>query len=144
MSTGLPRVDLHSSRGREPSYLGLFSIFGLGGYLGRRKGIFRSSCNWVPVPDGLVPVPKPIFGPVAGWYRYRMIGYRYPVRNFVQKVFDTGTGIWVPVPTAALNSDGHNFSVRALFGVFLDSMERSLSQESIHMPVGGNWCLQPS
>ena len=35
-------------------------------------------------------------------------------------------------------SDDHIFRVRTPFGVFLDSMESSLSQEYIHMPVEGN------
>ena len=37
-------------------------------------------------------------------------------------------------------SNDHNFLVRAPFRVFLDSMESSLTQESIHMPMEGNWC----
>ena len=41
-----------------------------------------------------------------------------------------------------LTSDDHNFLVRTLFWVFLDSMESPLSQESIHIPMEGNWCSQ--
>ena len=37
-------------------------------------------------------------------------------------------------------SEGHNFFVRTLFQVFLDSMEIPLSQDSIHMPVDGSRC----
>ena len=40
-------------------------------------------------------------------------------------------------------SNGYNLFVRTLFRMFLDYMERPLSQESIHMHVDGNWCLQP-
>ena len=38
------------------------------------------------------------------------------------------------------NSEDHIFRVRTSFGVFLDSMESSLSQEYINMTVEGNWC----
>ena len=40
----------------------------------------------------------------------------------------------------APTSDDHNFLVRSPFQVFLDSMERSLSIESDHMPVDGILC----
>ena len=39
----------------------------------------------------------------------------------------------------APTSDDHNFLVRSLFQVFLDSMDSSLSIESYHMPVDGIW-----
>ena len=37
-------------------------------------------------------------------------------------------------------SDDNNFLIRSLFCSFLDSMERSLSLESNHMPEDGIWC----
>ena len=36
--------------------------------------------------------------------------------------------------------DDHNFLVQSLIRMFLDSMERSLSLESDHMPVKGMLC----
>ena len=39
--------------------------------------------------------------------------------------------------------DDHIFRVRTLFGVFLDSMERPLSQDYFHAPVEGSGCPQP-
>ena len=37
-------------------------------------------------------------------------------------------------------SNDHNFLVRALFWVFLDSMESIWSLESDHLLFNGNWC----
>ena len=38
--------------------------------------------------------------------------------------------------------DDHNFLVRTPFRVFLDSIEKTWSQESSNVPVEGNWCSQ--
>ena len=43
------------------------------------------------------------------------------------------TFFWVTVHTRPPTLDGHNFLVRTLICVFLDSMERPLSLESIHI-----------
>ena len=42
-----------------------------------------------------------------------------------------------------LTLDDHNFFVRTPFEVFLDSMERPLSQESRFMHVEDKWGSQP-
>ena len=42
-----------------------------------------------------------------------------------------------------LTLDNHIFHVRTLFGVFLDSMESPLNQESFHVPLEGSGCPQP-
>ena len=39
-------------------------------------------------------------------------------------------------------SDDHIFRVRTPFGVFLNSMESPLSQDSFHVPVEGSGCPQ--
>ena len=39
--------------------------------------------------------------------------------------------------------DYHIFRFRTPFGVFLDSMERPLSQDYFHVPVKGSGCPQP-
>ena len=39
--------------------------------------------------------------------------------------------------------DDHIFHVRTPFGVFLDSIESPLSQDSFHVPVEGSECPQP-
>ena len=40
-------------------------------------------------------------------------------------------------------SDDHIFRARTPFGVFLDSMEISLSQDYFHMPLEGSGSPQP-
>ena len=39
----------------------------------------------------------------------------------------------------SLTSDNHNFFLRTLFRVFLDSMESPLSQDSNHVPLEDSW-----
>ena len=50
-----------------------------------------------------------------------------------------GLAILVWPPT----SDGHNFFVRTLFRVFLDSMEIPLSQDPSHVPMEDSGCHIP-
>ena len=42
--------------------------------------------------------------------------------------------------SAVPTSDDHNFLTRSPFHSFVDSMERSMSLESNHLPVDGIWC----
>ena len=53
--------------------------------------------------------------------------------------WDTGVISSFVLPTT---SDDHIFRVRTSFGVFLDSLEIPLSQDSFHAPVEGSGFLQ--